>query len=199
MSEVDKTPAQPTSNQCSDCGAGPDDPCGRPYYGPGRCPVGKTPSIENMVQAARASAIDLRRRACPTAADSVEAIAQKAERLHAALTECVKMLTGLVEHRDDAGLISVYPDPYGALNDARETLGLSRLSWNSPEEIQQDIRRSAHETSDDVIGNYEAWIAEVFGDTEFCTDCVDKLAEHLKRKPTPPGSPVNGPAESGKP
>lgn len=38
-------------------------------------------------------------------------------------------------------------------------------------------------TQPDIVGEYEAWIAEIAGDTEFCTPCVDKLAEYLQRKP----------------
>lgn len=77
------------TKKCVECGAGPNDPCGRNFM-PSRCPAGKFPSGKYLLDMARASAVDLRRTAHPTAADSVVALADAYERLCVTLAETRK-------------------------------------------------------------------------------------------------------------
>lgn len=44
------------------------------------------------------------------------------------LRECVTILSRLIDMNADGEFKSTYPDPYGAINDARVLLGLPRLA-----------------------------------------------------------------------
>lgn len=74
----------------------------------------------DKIEGGRSAAIDLRSRACPTAADSVVALADWAEQLHRSLTEVLAIFDGITPN---------VPEDFGILNRARRVAGNRELHY----------------------------------------------------------------------
>jgi hypothetical protein len=58
---------------------------------------------------------------------------QRAESMRLAVGECLSMLEQLADVKNDDGtwlLCGYYVDPFGAINDARRSIGLEPINWN---------------------------------------------------------------------